>query len=606
MKKIPLIYIFIAVLIVSTLYSCQKDDTDIEVSQDDNLDDDDDDQTTPPDEEQPSVEEGVYYISSSSSTNGDGLTESTPFNSLDTLALISFEPGNKILLKSGDEFEGMLALESIIGSAEKPITISTYGGEERAKIDGRDYPAALSLLNSTYFTIENLELTANGGEKDFDSRYPRYQKKSRYGLYVGEDKNSNSLNCEGVVLRNLYIHDVFYYSDGEIVNRDDVGETYTSYGLDFNYEQSYLKDILIEECEVLRVSNKGIHFSAGSTDTESYLGDGVTVRNCLVRDTGSAGIKVKLSRNILIEYCQVFRSGCPDDPRNLMAGTGIYTGNSDGTLVQYNYIEGARGDNDSRGIHMDQYSLNYVAQYNITYDNVGGFVHIVGGGRNNVFRYNISINDGYRADSGNIISFNAFDQTDNAENCYVYNNTIYTNYGDVYFRINAYTKNALIKNNLIYYTKSLTHTDASKWIDENSDVSESGLNIQFTNNMLSTTPPAPFLASENIVKDIYFASQSNIEAVIKANTWRDGSDSNPFTTADFASADSESYTGAVRITQLEADPNGLQLGYDLYEDIDGNSIDPENSPFIGAIKPTVSIATNGGSVENIGAGAHWE
>ena len=45
---------------------------------------------------------------------------------------------------------------------------------------------------------------------------------------------------------------------------------------------------------------------------------------------------------------------------------------------------------------------NVVFQYNYSYNNEGGFVEILGDNINCGYRYNIGVNDGYRADPNNI------------------------------------------------------------------------------------------------------------------------------------------------------------------------------------------------------------
>ena len=65
-------------------------------------------------------------------------------------------------------------------------------------------------------------------------------------------------------------------------------------------------------------------------------------------------------------------------------------------IAQENYFMNAHGPLDSYGCHIDYGCENVVYQYNYSFNNEGGFVEILGDNINCGYRYNISINDGYR------------------------------------------------------------------------------------------------------------------------------------------------------------------------------------------------------------------
>ena len=53
---------------------------------------------------------------------------------------------------------------------------------------------------------------------------------------------------------------------------------------------------------------------------------------------------------------------------------------------------------DSYSAHIDYGNKDVVVQYNLSFNNEGGFAEVLGDNINCGFRYNISINDGYRED----------------------------------------------------------------------------------------------------------------------------------------------------------------------------------------------------------------
>ena len=69
-----------------------------------------------------------YYVSSSGSDSANGLSSSTPWQSILKINSVfsTLKPGDRILFKSGDHFYGSLLI-SASGSSGSPITISSYG-----------------------------------------------------------------------------------------------------------------------------------------------------------------------------------------------------------------------------------------------------------------------------------------------------------------------------------------------------------------------------------------------------------------------------------------------------------------------------------------------
>ncbi len=69
-----------------------------------------------------------YYVSSSGSDSANGLSSSTPWQSILKVNSVfpTLKPGDRILFKSGDNFYGSLQI-SVSGSSGSPITIGSYG-----------------------------------------------------------------------------------------------------------------------------------------------------------------------------------------------------------------------------------------------------------------------------------------------------------------------------------------------------------------------------------------------------------------------------------------------------------------------------------------------
>ena len=139
-----------------------------------------------------------YYFSSSYANNGDGSIES-PFNSLDKLKGVTLGAGVSILLKCGDTFLGNIAVESIKGDDDNPITFASYGDGERPIIQGPSTIGDVDSLRSTVLfekcsniVVRDLKIKVYGPDR---SAYPG-------NSYVGISFNYNF--SKGEKFKNLY------------------------------------------------------------------------------------------------------------------------------------------------------------------------------------------------------------------------------------------------------------------------------------------------------------------------------------------------------------------------------------------------------------------
>jgi hypothetical protein len=78
-----------------------------------------------------------YYVSSSGNDSANGLTSSTPWQSISKVNSVfsSLNPGDRILFKRGERFYGALQI-SRSGSSGSPITLSAYGTGANPVISG--------------------------------------------------------------------------------------------------------------------------------------------------------------------------------------------------------------------------------------------------------------------------------------------------------------------------------------------------------------------------------------------------------------------------------------------------------------------------------------
>ena len=145
-----------------------------------------------------------YYVDCSAATNGDG-TQDSPWNALSSTNVISFGPGDQLLLKRGTTCQGALSPVGS-GSSDATIVIDSYGTGAQPIIDGGTSNAAISLTDQQYWEIRNLEIV--GGNK--------------FGVFISGNTPKSSLNHFHLI--NLNVHGAHYPS----TNTRDSGEVFIS------------------------------------------------------------------------------------------------------------------------------------------------------------------------------------------------------------------------------------------------------------------------------------------------------------------------------------------------------------------------------------------
>lgn len=152
-------------------------------------------------------------------------------------------------------------------------------------------------------------------------------------------------------------------------------------------------------------------------------------------------------------------------------GSSVWNIWSINTVVQYNMCLSTRGYLDSYGIHIDIENENTFVQYNYMYDCEGGFVEILAGNKNAVYRFNVDVNSGFRVSDWNNASSTIYIYSDRwkepnqaalnlNDGVYINNNTIVINKGtkdngDPYTTtIFSDAKNTYIYNNIFSSTNN--------------------------------------------------------------------------------------------------------------------------------------------------------
>lgn len=351
-----------------------------------------------------------YYVSITGNDANSGTSTSTPWRTITKVNSVNFLPGDNLYFKGGEVFNGNIYLSASDGNSPTIIfTISSYGGGRATINAGNGY--GISAYNTQGIRIENLIVTGSGMSTNTQDGIGFYadlagsvklkgvsfdnievKNFGKTGVKIGS-WNGNT-GYENLSLNNLDVHDNLW--DGILV--------YGFIGYN-NYVGYPHKNVTITNCR--SYNNPGI------ADPNAIRGNGIVLSNT---ETG------------LIQNCVAYNNGA----NNIHCGGpgGIWVYDAKGIVIQYNESYGNKSTStcDGLGFDLDGGSINCIMQYNYSHDNDGGgfLLGQMENGRpwkNNICRYNVSVNDG-RHNAAGITLFKQ-GATTIMDSCFVYNNTVY-------------------------------------------------------------------------------------------------------------------------------------------------------------------------------------
>lgn len=370
-----------------------------------------------------------YYFDA---VNGDdkntGIKHDQPFKSLSTVKKLSLNPGDSILLRSGVVFEEQLYV-TCKGDSANPIVIGKYGGDAKPHIKANgQYNDAVHVFNSEHIVIRDLEIS-NKGKDTIDGLNGLLVELLNYGT------------AKNIKIDNLFVHDVY-----GVLIRENKGGGNAIKLQNFHDEKidtvsSRFDGVLIENCFIKDCQRNGINMWGNWIRSKWNPSLNVVIRNNILDGVPGDGIVPVACESPLVEY-NVMRN-CPATLPPSEACDGIWPWSCDNAVIQYNVVSDHKSQVDGYGFDADWNSNNSLFQYNLSYNNDGGFLLICNSGgwpedwsignRGTVIRYNVSINDGLR----NYIPKGAKEK----------------DYFSPVIHITGPTRNSLLEKNLFYVYK---------------------------------------------------------------------------------------------------------------------------------------------------------
>lgn len=507
-----------------------------------------------------------------------GTSKITPFKSLSKLKELTLLPGDSVLLAANETFTDALEIKNRKGIAKQPIIFSTYSDfklKSKTFIKTKGFLNGILVENSSFIEINNIEVSAKSSE---EKSAKKKEKQMRCGVLV---KVSEKGNFKHIYLSNITVKDIFYENENFKRPKNEVksanGTQNYGWGIRFinNTKNALLKDIKVDSCLIKNVSHTGIKLTSRSDD---YGIVNFKISNSKVYETGGPGIQMSGVKNGHIFNNNVHKSGSNNDSRKWGRGSGLWTWGSSDILIEKNRFTNANGPGDSAGAHIDYNCNNIVLQYNFSANNAGGFCEILGNNSNCSYRYNISVNDGFRVkgvdnafQEGKTFWLSAYSgkKRKGPINSYFYNNTIYVKKEiDAKFAIDRLSKGILIANNIFHIEGDAKTVKGDQYTPETK---------------------GDWLVSDVVFKNNLFLHQ---------NSWPKDQilqDENPtFGNANFKNLgglEIGNYTPqnrtlikdkGVEISKLKKDTIGLIYGLKMNKDILNNNV--EGLPDLGAIE----------------------
>ncbi len=519
-----------------------------------------------------------YYINGfDGNDQNSGTTKVQCFKTIQSLKNIQLQKGDSILLAKGQQFTGMLAIVNVNGSATEPIVIASYdynNNSSKPILDAGNELHTILIQNASFVKVIGVEVTAS---TPYQSNNTNKKTEIRCGILVEVTKNEP---FESIELIDVVVHDVFYYAPGFTRSAAEIksanGTQNYGWGIRFinNTKLGKLTNVKVLQAEVYKVSHTGLKFTATTNGIQN-----IEIANCKITHTGGPGMQFSGVVDGHIHHNQIQYSGSTADSRNWSRGSGLWTWGCSNILIEHNRFENANGPGDSAGIHIDFNCNDVIVQYNLSANNAGGFCEILGNNFNCAYRYNISINDGFRVkgvngafQEGKIFWLSGYQGNDKKNagpyNSYFYNNTIYVTAGITpRVAISSSANGVYIANNIFYFE------DAAKIVagdQKKVEVDTDGIpNVVFKNNLYLNANNWP------------------LEAPVKDESPKIG---NPFYTnkggvalTDYIPTNKKIIKNkGIHIQPIPNDTIGIRIGLKMKQDILGNAI--KGKPDMGAIE----------------------
>ena len=357
-----------------------------------------------------------YFSQSGNDLLGDG-SQAKPWQSINKFNQLRLLPGDNAYFRAGDQFNGRLHLDANDGGLNArgqlvaPVKIGSYGANgttTRARIVAPFNSEGFLAFDTGGIELSNLDFFSSGSTEAKRANgidFLNDQTKTSARGHLGHIRVSN-VSAHGFGLNGLRVwsHNTLGYNDVHIADSEFSGNGYSGvYVGSTQWHHQQHANVVVDR--VISHNNPG--FQSASMP---YTGHGI-----IIAETNGGAIQNSVA----------YENG----KQHGNANVAMWTYQSNAITIQGNLAFGNRsvGPYDGGGFDIDGGTTNSVIQYNRSYDNDGaGLLLAQFEGAmpmaNNVFRYNLSVNDGQGLFGG--ISVSGARTGNVAKDAVFHNNTI--------------------------------------------------------------------------------------------------------------------------------------------------------------------------------------
>ena len=518
-----------------------------------------------------------YYLSSSTGNDNNNGSQTQPWKTLSKLSNTTLGPGDTVYFKKGDTFRGHYVVNGS-GTEGNLITFTSYGSGNQPIISGSshddgggDYREAILVTNHDNMVFDGLEIQnhrtiSRSGVGDLVS----------FGIRIEvSDSNVdlNNFSFRNMTFKNVYALYWVDPADQNAFNDFEVsGLTFiSSWG-------GIINNVIVEESYFTDLQRIGVHIKNTMGKTSTKRNTNFVFRNNEFFQIGGTCVLPIRTENCLIENNIFNQPGAKTNDKMIGRGSAVWNWYSINTIVQHNQAINAKGILDSHGIHVDHSNVDTFIQYNYMQDCEGGFVEILGGNQRAVYRFNISVNDGWRVNPNWVNSDHTIWLNDKiggqsghpSYESYIYNNTVVINKSgndafDTAIDING--QNTRIFNNIFYAV------NGSGIGNQQGNYSDP--NLMMTNNLFFGNIRNNFKtidANRIEVNPVFYNEQSGDQYGFQIDASSQAIDAGA------------AYTGNYAHPAIPVDASTIFANLEEYPTVDffGNSLSGDSTPNIGA------------------------
>ena len=317
-----------------------------------------------------------FYISTSGNDTNDGLSVATPWKTLKKVSGQVFEPGDAVLLKTGEFWDEAVEIQGH-GSAQDPILFSSYGGSEKPIIR-YGIGDVVKAVNPNHLIIRGLHIQCTTELPLFSEaeyrNHDRQQGKYRLnrGIFLEFD---NSMRCSGIVIADNTVAGPGVDSFSEGIN---ALVRYPS--TPGSLRESVVTDLHFLGNEVHGFGWIGLTTTGASTGEQGrqwfpqFLFSGVRMFNNLVHDIGVQGLLLCHGKDSLMKWNIVHHAGMYKGPGVKWSPAGLWVWSSRNVDLMFNEVyemQDSDSGHDATGYDIDWHSEEIRIKYNHAHDNYG-------------------------------------------------------------------------------------------------------------------------------------------------------------------------------------------------------------------------------------------